>query len=89
MFLYYRKDLLEKHGLPVPKTWAELGQTANKVIAAEGNPQLQGVSFQDVGFQCRHEPPSTTSVWPVMKSLSAEDRAILHRVSQRYRNRQT
>jgi multiple sugar transport system substrate-binding protein len=46
MFLYYRKDLLEKHGLPVPKTWKELGETANKIIAAEGNPQLQGVSFQ-------------------------------------------
>lgn len=46
MFLYYRKDLLEKHGLPVPKTWTELGETANKIVAAEGNPQLQGVSFQ-------------------------------------------
>lgn len=46
MFLYYRKDLLEKHGLPVPKTWTELAATAKKVMAAEGDPNLQGVSFQ-------------------------------------------
>lgn len=46
MFLYYRKDLLEKHGLAVPKTWNELAETAKKVLEAEGNPQLQGVSFQ-------------------------------------------
>ncbi|MDT0344591.1 ABC transporter substrate-binding protein [Streptomyces litchfieldiae] len=27
-FLYYRKDLLDKHGLEVPKTWEELAETA-------------------------------------------------------------
>lgn len=26
--LYYRKDLLEKHGKAVPKTWAEMAATA-------------------------------------------------------------
>lgn len=46
MFLYYRKDLLEKHGLPVPTTWDELAETAQKILAAEGNPNLQGLSFQ-------------------------------------------
>jgi multiple sugar transport system substrate-binding protein len=46
LFLYYRKDLLDEHGVPVPKTWTELGEAAQKVMAAEGNPQLQGVSFQ-------------------------------------------
>jgi multiple sugar transport system substrate-binding protein len=46
MFLYYRKDLLEKHGLPVPKTWTELAEIAKKVQAAENDPKLQGVSFQ-------------------------------------------
>ncbi|MEV1009072.1 ABC transporter substrate-binding protein [Streptomyces sp. NPDC049881] len=30
-FLYYRKDLLEKHDLPVPKTWEELAETAAKL----------------------------------------------------------
>jgi len=46
MFLYYRKDLLEKHGLAVPKTWTELAEIAKKVQAAENDPKLQGVSFQ-------------------------------------------
>ncbi len=27
-FLYYRKDLLKKHDLPVPRTWEELADTA-------------------------------------------------------------
>ncbi|WP_326599371.1 ABC transporter substrate-binding protein [Streptomyces sp. NBC_01803] len=27
-FLYYRKDLLERHDLPVPETWEELAETA-------------------------------------------------------------
>ena len=46
MFMYYRRDLLEKHGLPQPKTWDELGATAKKIMAAEGNPNLQGLSIQ-------------------------------------------
>jgi multiple sugar transport system substrate-binding protein len=46
LFLYYRKDLLEKHGLQPPSTWDELIERAKKVTAAEGNANLQGVSFQ-------------------------------------------
>lgn len=46
MFLYYRKDLLDKYGLPVPKTWTELAQTAKKIMDGEKDPNLQGVSFQ-------------------------------------------
>ena len=46
LLLYYRKDLLEKYGLPVPKTWPELAETAKKILAGEGNPELQGLSFQ-------------------------------------------
>ncbi|UCM87511.1 ABC transporter substrate-binding protein [Streptomyces marincola] len=30
-FLYYRKDLLEKHDLPVPRTWQELAETAKTI----------------------------------------------------------
>jgi multiple sugar transport system substrate-binding protein len=30
-FLFFRKDLLEKHKLPVPKTWEELAATAEKL----------------------------------------------------------
>jgi multiple sugar transport system substrate-binding protein len=46
MFMYYRKDLLTKHGIAEPKTWDELATAAKKVTAAEGNPNLQGLSFQ-------------------------------------------
>jgi multiple sugar transport system substrate-binding protein len=46
MFLYYRKDLLEKHGVSVPTTWDELATSAEKILAAENNPNLQGLSFQ-------------------------------------------
>src|SRR3712207_6153931 len=46
LFLYYRKDLLEKHGLEPPKTWDEVIEQAKKIQAAEGDPNLQGVSFQ-------------------------------------------
>jgi multiple sugar transport system substrate-binding protein len=45
MFLYYRKDLLEKYGLEPPKTWAELAEAARTVVAGEGG-NLQGLSFQ-------------------------------------------
>ena len=35
MFLYYRKDLLEKHGIQPPQTWDELAAAAKKVMEAE------------------------------------------------------
>lgn len=46
MFLYYRKDLLEKYGIAPPKTWEELAAAAKKVTEGEKNPDLQGLSFQ-------------------------------------------
>jgi multiple sugar transport system substrate-binding protein len=46
MFMYYRKDLLDKHKIAEPKTWDELGAAARKIQAAEGNPNLQGLSIQ-------------------------------------------
>lgn len=52
MFLYYRKDLLEKHGVAVPKTWGELTAAAKKVTEVENSASsgrssvLQGLSFQ-------------------------------------------
>jgi multiple sugar transport system substrate-binding protein len=46
MFLYYRKDLLEKHGIQPPKTWDELTAAVKKINGAENNPDLQGLSFQ-------------------------------------------
>ncbi len=41
-FLYYRTDLLEKHGVEPPKTWDELKEAALKIQKAEGNPNLAG-----------------------------------------------
>jgi multiple sugar transport system substrate-binding protein len=46
MFMYYRKDLLAKHGVPEPKTWDELSAAARKIMTAEKNPNLQGLSIQ-------------------------------------------
>ena len=46
MFMYYRKDLLEKHGIKEPKTWDELSAAAKKVMDAEKQPNLQGLSIQ-------------------------------------------
>jgi multiple sugar transport system substrate-binding protein len=46
MFMYYRRDLLDKHKIAEPKTWDELGAAARKIQAAEGNPNLQGLSIQ-------------------------------------------
>ena len=46
-FLYFRKDLLEKHGVQPPKTWEELKAGAEKIMKSEGNPNLSG--FQTAG----------------------------------------
>ena len=46
MFMYYRKDLLEKHKIAEPKTWDELSAAAQKVLKAEGDANLQGLSIQ-------------------------------------------
>jgi len=45
MFLYYRKDLLEKYNLQPPKTWAELKEAARTIQKGEGG-DLEGLSFQ-------------------------------------------
>ncbi len=46
MFMYYRKDLLDKHGVKEPTTWDELSAAATKIQKAEGNANLQGLSIQ-------------------------------------------
>lgn len=46
MFMYYRKDLLDKYGIKEPKTWDELAVAAKKITDGEKSPNLQGLSIQ-------------------------------------------
>ncbi len=52
--LYYRTDLLDKHGASVPKTWEELTATAKKIQDAErasGNSDLWGFVWQGNAYE--------------------------------------
>lgn len=52
--LYYRKDLLEKNGVEVPKTWDELTAAAQKVMDAEraaGSKDLWGYVWQGAAYE--------------------------------------
>ena len=52
--LYYRKDLLEKHGEKAPTTWEDLAATAKKIQDAErkaGNADMQGFVFQAKAYE--------------------------------------
>jgi trehalose/maltose transport system substrate-binding protein len=52
--LYYRRDLLERHGRPVPETWQDLAETANLVMQAEraaGQSRLWGLVFQGRAYE--------------------------------------
>jgi trehalose/maltose transport system substrate-binding protein len=52
--LYYRTDLLERHGKTPPETWAELEATATEIMAAEhasGNADLWGFVFQGGAYE--------------------------------------
>jgi trehalose/maltose transport system substrate-binding protein len=51
--LYYRKDLLEKHGRPVPQTWAELTETAQIIQEKERptNANFWGFVFQAKAYE--------------------------------------
>lgn len=52
--LYYRKDLLSKHGAKVPTTWEELSATAKKIQDAEraaGNDKLWGYVWQGRAYE--------------------------------------
>lgn len=50
MFLYYRKDLLEKYHLQVPKTWDELALVSKKIKEGEKD-GIQGLSFQGAAIE--------------------------------------
>lgn len=52
--LYYRADLLEKHGHDVPETWTDLTETARAVMAAEraeGADGMWGFVYQGRAYE--------------------------------------
>ncbi len=52
--LYYRKDLLEKHGAKPPQTWQELTEIAKKIQDAEraaGNDKMWGFVWQGRAYE--------------------------------------
>jgi trehalose/maltose transport system substrate-binding protein len=52
--LYYRTDLLEKHGATPPKTWVELTETAQAIMdaeRAEGNADIFGFVWQGAAYE--------------------------------------
>lgn len=52
--LYYRKDLLQKHGKSVPRTWEELTKTAKEVQDAEraaGSKDIWGFVWQGNAYE--------------------------------------
>jgi multiple sugar transport system substrate-binding protein len=47
MFVYFRKDLLQKYNLREPRTWEQVAAAVKKIKAGEkNNPNLQGLSIQ-------------------------------------------
>lgn len=52
--LFYRKDLLDKHGQKVPATWSDLAATAKKIQDAEragGNDKMWGYVWQGRAYE--------------------------------------
>ena len=52
--LYYRSDLLTRHGLPVPRTWQELTDTATRIQQAEraaGASRMWGFVWQGRAYE--------------------------------------
>ncbi len=52
--LYYRKDLLEKYGQPIPETWQQLTEIASRIQDAEhraGNSRMWGSVFQARSYE--------------------------------------
>ncbi|WP_443221984.1 ABC transporter substrate-binding protein [Streptomyces sp. 4N509B] len=50
MVLYYRKDLLDRHGIPVPRTWEEFREAARAVRRADPGARLTTFPTNDGSF---------------------------------------
>lgn len=52
--LYYRRDLLDKYGKEIPKTWSDMAATAKTVMEGErkgGNAKMWGFVFQGAAYE--------------------------------------
>lgn len=51
--LFYRKDLLQKYSVAVPKTWDELDAACKKIVDGEkaANPNIFGFAFQGNAYE--------------------------------------
>lgn len=49
--LYYRKDLLERHGLRPPATYVELVEQVHRIRTAEREPRLEGYLWQGKQYE--------------------------------------
>lgn len=49
--LYYRADLLARHGLAPPDTYEALAAQATRIVAAEGDPRLAGFVWQGKQYE--------------------------------------
>lgn len=49
--LYYRRDLLERHGIAPPATWPELVHAARRILDAEQDPKLAGFLWQGKQYE--------------------------------------
>jgi multiple sugar transport system substrate-binding protein len=49
--LYYRADLLARHGLRPPRTWDELEAAVHRIRAAERDPRLEGFLWQGKQYE--------------------------------------
>jgi len=49
--LYYRRDLLERHGVAPPTTWPDLVLAAQLILDAEGDPRLAGFVWQGKQYE--------------------------------------
>lgn len=54
---YYRKDLLDKYNIPVPKTWKEVVSSSKHIMASENKENLYGFAgswYQFEGLTCNY-----------------------------------
>jgi multiple sugar transport system substrate-binding protein len=49
--LYYRADLLARHGMRPPLTWGELEVAVHRILAAERDPRLEGYLWQGKQYE--------------------------------------